>query len=190
VRPAPASGGRIVDRCYSVVDGLPNNDVRSILQSADEELWIGTAGGLSEFRPGSHGPLFRNYSATNGLSDLSILKLFEDSNGSLWMGTASSGVMKMVRQGFASFDARDGFVSGTNQESIFETVAGETSIISEVGGRIVVQVLQAGKFRPVHPNLPLGRGGLNPKRSGSLQDRFGECEYVVRGMRVRAAPRY
>jgi ligand-binding sensor domain-containing protein/two-component sensor histidine kinase len=174
VRPAPAPGGRVVDRCYSVADGLPNNDVRSILQSADETFWIGTAGGLSAFHPGSHGPLFLNYSVTNGLSDSHILKLFEDSDANLWMGTASSGVMKMVRQGLASFDARHGFLSGTNQESIFETVVGETSIISEVGGRIVVQVLTAAKFRPVYPNLPLMRGGLNPKRSDSLQDRFGE----------------
>jgi hypothetical protein len=160
--------------CYSVVDGLPNNDVRSALQSADETFWIGTAAGLSVFHPDSHGPPFRNYSSANSLSDSNIFKLFEDSNGSLWMGTTVSGVMKMVRQGFASFDARDGFLSGTNQESIFETVAGEPAIISEIGCRIVVHVLNAGRFRPVHPDLPLERGGLNPKRSGSLQDRFGE----------------
>jgi ligand-binding sensor domain-containing protein/two-component sensor histidine kinase len=174
LRPAPAPGGRIVERCYSVADGLPDNDVRSVLQSADETFWIGTAGGLSEFHPDSYGPPFRNYSAANGLSDPHILKLAEDCDGNLWMGTALSGVMKMVRQGFASFDGRDGFLSGTNQESIFETVAGELSVISEVGGSMLVQLLHAGKFLPVHPNLPVVRGGLNPKRSGSLQDRFGE----------------
>jgi signal transduction histidine kinase/ligand-binding sensor domain-containing protein len=172
VRPTPASGC-MVERCYSVPDGLPDNDVRSILQSADGTFWVGTAAGLSEFHPDCPGQRFRNYTAVNGLSDSHILKLAEDSDGNLWMGTAIGGVMKMVRQGFVSFDGRDGFLSATNQESIFETNRGDLSIISEVGRKTIVQVLNAGRFRPVDPNLPIERED-NPGRSGSLQDSAGE----------------
>jgi ligand-binding sensor domain-containing protein len=172
VRPTTPSGGRTVKRCYSVADGLPDNDVRSILQSADGILWIGTAAGLSQFQPQS--TRFRNYGATNGLDDIHILKLAQDSDGNLWMGTALSGVMKIVKQGLAVFDSRDGFLSGTNQESVFETVGGELVVVSEVGGKIVVQVLNAGRFHPVDPDLPVVSGGLNPKRTGSLQAMSGE----------------
>jgi ligand-binding sensor domain-containing protein/signal transduction histidine kinase len=173
VRQTPTSGGRIGEHCYSVRDGLPSNDVRSILQLADGAFWIGTAAGLSEFYPYSHGPWFRNYTVANGLTDSHILKLAEDSNGNLWIGTALSGVMKMVRQGFSSFDSRDGFLSGMNHESIFETAGGELSIVSEVGGKIIVQVLNGGRFHRVDPNLPMVRRG-NPVRSGSLEDHAGD----------------
>ena len=173
VRSTSSTEGGAVERCYSVRDGLPNNDVRSILQSADGALWIGTAGGLSEFHSSSRGPRFRNYTVADGLSDSHILKLFEDSNGNLWVGTALSGIIKVVRQGFTTFDSRDGFLSGMNHESIFETVAGELSIVSEIGGEIIIQVLNKGRFHRVDPNLPITRGG-NPGRSGSLQDRAGE----------------
>jgi ligand-binding sensor domain-containing protein/signal transduction histidine kinase len=166
-------GGPVVKRCYSVRDGLADNDVRSILQSADGTYWIGTASGLSEFHPERPKPQFRNYTAANGLSDSHILKLAEDADGNLWMGSSVGGVMKLVRQGFASFDSRDGFLSGSNQESIVETASGDLAIVSEAGGKIVVQVRDAGRFRAVDPNLPRVRPG-NPGRSGSLQDRVGE----------------
>jgi ligand-binding sensor domain-containing protein/signal transduction histidine kinase len=174
LRPTSASDGRIVDRCYSVADGLPDSDVRSIFQSSDGTFWIGTAGGLSEFSPEANPPLFRNYSAKNGLSDPHILKMTEDSDGNLWLGTMHSGVMKMVRQGFVSFDGRDGFLAGTNHDSLVETASGEVSIISEAGDRLFVQVLHGGKFQSSPLNVPVVRGGLNPQRSGSLQDRKGE----------------
>jgi ligand-binding sensor domain-containing protein/signal transduction histidine kinase len=173
VRRTPTSGGRMVKHCYSVRDGLPSNDVRSILQSADGAFWVGTSDGLSEFYPYGPGPRFRNYRVGNGLSDSHILKLAEDSNGNLWIGTALSGVMKMVRQGFTSFDSRDGFLSGMRHESIIETTGGELSIVSEVGGKIIIQVLNGGRFHRVDPNLPMARRGY-PGLSGSLQDQAGD----------------
>jgi ligand-binding sensor domain-containing protein/signal transduction histidine kinase len=173
VRPTSVSGGWTMERCYSVADGLPDNDVRAILQLNDGTLWIGTASGLSEAHPDSSGLRFRNYTVANGLSDSHILKLAEDAEGNLWMGTALGGVAKLIRQGFDSFDSRDGFLSGMNHESLLETVGGELSIVSEVRGKILVQILDRGKFRPVDPALPIVRGG-SPGRSGSFQDQTGE----------------
>jgi ligand-binding sensor domain-containing protein/signal transduction histidine kinase len=173
VRRTSISPGWTMERCYSVADGLPDNDVRSILQLHDGTLWIGTASGLSEAHPTSRGLRFRNYTVDNGLSDSHILKLAEDAEGNLWIGTAVSGVMKLIRQGFDSFDSRNGFLSAMNHESIFETIGGELSIVSEVRGKIVVQILDRGRFRRIDPALPIVRGG-NPGRSGSFQDQIGE----------------
>src|SRR5262249_15041354 len=135
--------------------------------------WIGTAGGLSAFRRDGPKAQFRNYTAANGLSDSHILKLAEDADGNLWMGSSVGGVMKLVRQGFTSFDSRDGFFSASNQESIFETASGDLAIVSEAGGKIIVQVPVAGKFRATDLNVPAVGPG-NPGRSGSMQDRAGE----------------
>jgi Two component regulator propeller len=65
----PSPGHGVTDRCYSTADGLPHNDVRSILRTSAGTLLIGTYGGLSEFHPEAPATAkFRNYHVANGLT--------------------------------------------------------------------------------------------------------------------------
>ena len=84
--PAPKRGGQAISRCYSTADGLPSNDVRSVYQSSDKRLWIGSARGLSEIESGADSVRFRNYSTDNGLTGSAIYALQEDLDGNLWIG--------------------------------------------------------------------------------------------------------
>jgi ligand-binding sensor domain-containing protein/signal transduction histidine kinase len=66
-------------------DGLPSNDVISLLGDSSGALWIGTSSGLAVLRSGS----VRSFSALNPVLRESILGLAEDRLGSLWIATAS-----------------------------------------------------------------------------------------------------
>jgi len=64
-------------------DGLPSDDVRSVLAGADGTLWIGTYLGLAGLRDGRvvHGP--------PALGGIAIHALAEDRHGELWCATAN-----------------------------------------------------------------------------------------------------
>jgi len=72
--------------------GLPQNNVRSILQTKDGYTWIGTEEGLARF-DGVKFTLF-NESNTPLISKNYISCLFQDSRGNLWIGTVGSGLLK------------------------------------------------------------------------------------------------
>ncbi len=151
----PDPSRRIVERCYSTADGLPHNDVRSMFQSSDDRIWIGTILGLSEFIPkASKGKVFRNYTIANGLSEAQIFKIAGDRDGNLWVGTRRSGVMKMPLRGFVSYGAADGFRSGTTHHAVFETTSGKVSVLTGTGSGALVQQLETNKFVATKLNLP------------------------------------
>src|SRR5437899_12504848 len=97
-------------------------------------MWIGTAGGLSEFTPGAEqGQLFRNYTSANGLSQIPVHRLAEDGDGNLWIGTRSGGVMRLERPGFVSYREADGFLPGSLHHGIVETTRGELCVLTSTG---------------------------------------------------------
>jgi ligand-binding sensor domain-containing protein len=65
-------------------NGLPGNEVRAILTDHQQNLWIGTASGLSVLRP--NGTL-HTYSADDGLPASFIMALQEDEQHRIWVGT-------------------------------------------------------------------------------------------------------
>jgi ligand-binding sensor domain-containing protein len=66
-----------------VRDGLPSDDIRSILSGRDGSLWIGTFRGLARWRSGqiTMGPA--------ALDGVAVRALAEDSSGDLWCATAN-----------------------------------------------------------------------------------------------------
>lgn len=65
-------------------DGLPNNEIRAILEDRKGNLWIGTTNGLVKQDPA--GTLY-TYSREQGLPDNYIMALTEDDRGQIWVGT-------------------------------------------------------------------------------------------------------
>ncbi|MDU6686936.1 MAG: two-component regulator propeller domain-containing protein [Enterobacteriaceae bacterium] len=65
-------------------NGLPGNEVRAILTDHQQNLWIGTASGLSVLRPNR---ALHTYSADDGLPASFIMALQEDEQHRIWVGT-------------------------------------------------------------------------------------------------------
>lgn len=148
--PEPDTTRRVVERCHSTQDGLPANDVRSLLQTQDSHLWIATVSGLSELQPSGH---IVTYTTTNGLSDSTIYKLTEDRTGNLWIGTKNAGVMRLDRHGFVTYGESDGFRSGDYVASIFE-VSGRLCVVSGTVNHRLIQCFDGRKFAAVDLPIP------------------------------------
>ncbi|HJW95207.1 MAG TPA: response regulator [Thermoanaerobaculia bacterium] len=104
-------------------EGLPQYMVRTIVQTRDGYLWLGTMEGLVRFN-GIDFEIFDNRN-TPALTDQRIHTLFEDNSGTLWIGTFSGGVVRERNGVFehlgrgdaiSIMQSRDGsvWVGGTN----------------------------------------------------------------------------
>lgn len=73
-------------RSYTVLDGLPNDVIYGILAGANDDLWLSTNRGLSNFQPQTGG--FRNYTAQDGLQDneFNTTSYFRATDGTLYFG--------------------------------------------------------------------------------------------------------
>jgi ligand-binding sensor domain-containing protein len=87
-----------VRRSWLAIDGLPQNSVTSIVQSADGYLWLGTWGGLARF----DGISFESFdtSASPALRSSRIVALCEDEEGRLWIGTERGGLVRYANGHF------------------------------------------------------------------------------------------
>lgn len=88
-------GTKVVKRYqYSRADtlhSLSNNDVRVIYRDRDNNMWVGTFGGLNLYDPVKDN--FTHYQSWNsGLSNDVVISIFKDSRGDLWVGTLGGGL--------------------------------------------------------------------------------------------------
>jgi len=83
-------------------DGLPSNNVQTIIPSRHGGIWIGTLGGLSHYE----NRRFTNLTSTNGLSADQVISLYEDREGTLWIGT--SGLDRLKDGKITTYGDREG----------------------------------------------------------------------------------
>ncbi len=86
------AGGKFTQ--FRTRDGLPYNNVWSLLADANGDLWIGTpgGGGLTRGRAGS----FVNFTTANGLPSNFICSLQDDGAGNLWVASYG-GVFRVAK---------------------------------------------------------------------------------------------
>jgi len=70
-------------RSFTTRDGLPNNEVFSIRETANGDLLIGARGGLVRFHAGK----FTTFVPPDPLARLSVFDALEDRSGTIWMAT-------------------------------------------------------------------------------------------------------
>lgn len=91
---------------WTADEGLPQNSVRSIIQTRDGYLWLTTFDGLVRF-DGVRFTVF-DKSNTGGLRTNRFTSLHEDRDGTLWAGTGD-GSVTLYRDGvFTSYTTADG----------------------------------------------------------------------------------
>jgi ligand-binding sensor domain-containing protein len=105
-----ALGDEYTQTVWTTQDGLPQNSVTAILQTADGYLWLGTLGGLVRF----DGVRFTTFNTANnpGLKSNRILALTEARDGTLWIGTEEGSVMSFRNGAARSYTTAEGLPGG------------------------------------------------------------------------------
>jgi len=100
---------------YSARDGLASNTVFSILCDEKENIWIGTAMGLSRLKENK----FSTITTTEGLCSNVIVTILEDADKNLWFGSSGGGVSCFDNERFIHFSENENIgklVYGINQD--------------------------------------------------------------------------
>jgi ligand-binding sensor domain-containing protein/signal transduction histidine kinase/CheY-like chemotaxis protein len=86
--------------------GLPQNSVNTIIQTADGYLWLGTQEGVIRF----DGVDFTVYDRgkVKSMRSNHVTVLYEDRRGTLWIGTDGGGLTRMKNGGFKTFGKEQG----------------------------------------------------------------------------------
>lgn len=147
IRRQPVPGSTVVERVYSMQDGLPAVGVK-VLHFWKDAIWVGTTGGIAEAIRSSTGATdgFRPYTSRNGLSHLDIDTMAEDIAGNLWIGAQSGGAMKMTRYGFVTYGTADGLASPYVM-AMLETRSGQICAMTRVPGQLQLNILDGERFR-------------------------------------------
>ncbi len=81
--PALLAAARLPMRSWNLADGLPSDEVRTVILDARGFVWAGTTHGLARF----DGRSFTVWTERDGLPGRWVQALLEDSSGNLWVGT-------------------------------------------------------------------------------------------------------
>ncbi len=94
----------------NTANGLPNNRIWSIFEDAEDNIWIGTSGGLARLTAAPFWTLDRR----NGLGDNYVRAILETPDEVLWVAT-SSGLNRVKGYGIDQFGAAQGLNSDSIQ---------------------------------------------------------------------------
>jgi streptogramin lyase/anti-sigma regulatory factor (Ser/Thr protein kinase) len=128
---------------YTPEDGVSGGMVRTLCQSADGHVWIGTWDGLTQF-DGQH---FRAFTRDQGITRTNALA--EDREGNIWIGTLANGVMRLSRNGFSTYTEADGLADALIG-AVFDDPAGELYVVSN---NQRTHRFDGTRFIAVRPNL-------------------------------------
>jgi len=132
-------------------DGLPSDNITSLLVDRDGVLWVGTGSGLARFKEGQ----WKRFTQADGLTSNAIAYLIEDDDGYFWIGS-NAGLMRVARQ------ALNDFAAGRSQRIVcraFDTADGLPTSECTVGSQPA-----ACRTRDGHLWFPTIRGlvGVDP----------------------------
>ena len=98
---------------FTTKDGLADNTVKAVLLDHSDNLWFGTADGVSKFAPGSgqSEQTWTTFTTRDGLVYNDVQTVLQDRNGHLWFGTSGGGVSRFDGKVFQSLTDEDGLAS-------------------------------------------------------------------------------
>jgi PAS domain S-box-containing protein len=99
--------------------GLPQNTVKTLLQTSDGYLWVGTKGGVSRF-DGVNFTTFDDRDKSR-LRESEVSALAEGHDGSLWIGTYGGGVSRFKNGHFSVYTTQEGLVNNYTLEIVRDT---------------------------------------------------------------------
>lgn len=93
-----------VMKMFTTKDGLPSNDVKSIIEEPGGRIWIGTFGGVTSWQDG----VFKSWTERDGLPGGVVRALYSDKDGVLWIGTYDGGLGRYKDGRFSRITTREG----------------------------------------------------------------------------------
>src|SRR5262245_60353620 len=163
--PDPVPNRVVVSRCYSKDDGLADNWIRHIYQSADGTIWVCTTSGITTLNRDTarDESQLHIYKDKQGLCDGEANATVEDRDGNIWVST-TCGIKKITRNGFVRFTQDDGLAS-LLVNSIIVSPDGTLFVITKAAGKNdkspafhTVNRLDNNKFTFATPRLPASAG--------------------------------
>jgi PAS domain S-box-containing protein len=106
---------------YNIADGLPSNQVNSIIQDRNGLLWIGSMNGACSF----DGKTFSYPEHNNPILNNPVKTIYEDRSGNLWFGTIRKGLVKISGSNYKVFTSNNGLLS----DIINDVCEGEDSTV-------------------------------------------------------------
>jgi signal transduction histidine kinase/ligand-binding sensor domain-containing protein len=89
---------------FTTDDGLPANNVKTIIEGHDGRIWVGSDGGLTSWHAGT----LQHWTERDGLPSGVVRSLYEDGDGVLWIGTYDGGLGRYKNGRFSRFTTREG----------------------------------------------------------------------------------
>ncbi|MBV6641728.1 MAG: hypothetical protein KI791_13480, partial [Cyclobacteriaceae bacterium] len=89
---------------YSTREQLPGDWIHTIVSLSNDEIWIGTDGGISIFK----GSSYRLITADEGLVEGAIRSIYEDQDGVIWIGSYGGGLSRIIDGKIVNYAAEDG----------------------------------------------------------------------------------
>lgn len=139
VTPKKGQNGFIAENQGAVL-GLEYENVQSVFQDVEENLWISTFGkGLIKVIVDKSGA-FKDaihYTSTNGLGNDFIKNVFQDREGNIWVSTYGNGLAALVDESFTFFDYQN-YIGKNVQAVAFHPngyyLGGEKGLLKVVNG--------------------------------------------------------
>ena len=124
---------------WTTSNGLPNDSVRAIVQTADGYLWFATVGGLARF-DGMNFTVFDG-SDTPLLNRSTLTAMLAAPDGSLWVGTGNNGLVRYRNGGFEKM-AIPGLPGATVRALLADSrgvfwIGADGGLVRFDGGRVV-----------------------------------------------------
>ena len=93
---------------WTTDDGLAGNKVRVAVETAPDEIYVGTTTGLSIIHSDGH---IKNFKQIDGLENEYVMCIYKDSNNIVWIGTDGGGIYLMKNETIiARITSEDGLV--------------------------------------------------------------------------------
>jgi signal transduction histidine kinase/ligand-binding sensor domain-containing protein len=168
----PRGEPQMTIRSWQREQGLPQNAVRALAQTADGYIWVGSDDGITRF----DGVRFVTYGTREGLRNGPVRVLLADSRGALWLGTSGGGLTRMQYGRFTTWTAQDGLPSETIT-ALSEDKQGQIWVGTESG----MALIRDGKIAPF--NVATEAFGTQPVTT-LYRDRRGVMWAGVKGLGV------
>jgi len=128
-------------------DGLSGNDVSSLFEDREGNIWVATLDGLDRFR----GLAVTTFSVKQGLSNAVVASVLASRDGSVWLGTGGGGLNRWNNGQITTYDKREGKLNGLAPNSLFQDTHGRIWVSTTSGFGYV----ENNRFVPVS-RVPAG----------------------------------
>src|SRR5690606_33997489 len=161
-------------RNYKAIDGLPQSQVKIILEDENGYLWIGTVGGgLARF----DGRQFRVYTTLDGLLSNIVTSMTFDARQNLWI-VHPRGISKFDGVTFPTFEPPDAMVNANRIRRAFEL--NDTLFFVASPGHLAKIYGDSVYYwsKPVRPGQAIAYAHLTPDKSMLLY--YKDSSFYVR----------